>query len=441
MNRDETLSPLFADLYELTMMHAYGENHQAAKATFSLFIRGHAGLNRGYFVAAGLEDALNGLEGMRFSQTDREYLQSLNLFPDGFVRSLSQFRFSGDVWAMPEGTICFADEPLMEVTAPIAEAQLVETFLINTLGFQTNIATKALRCIHAAKGRPIADFSLRRTHGLDAGMQVARSTYISGFTGTSNVLAGKKYGIPVSGTMAHSFVLALGGDAEAFQAYSRTFPDNSIFLIDTHDVTEGARSAVKVALAMAKEGHLLMGVRIDSGEMVGTSKMVREILDEAGLDKVQIIATSGFDEFEIEKVLSGGAAIDAFGVGTKLGVSADTPYLDMVYKLARYDGRDVKKTSPGKITLAGEKQIFRKTDPSGRYVADTLGFRNEMIDGTEPLLIKVMENGLRTQTPPALLEIRKNIQTGFSNLDDGYKSLDHPQKYPVGLSLQLSEIQ
>ena len=441
MNHNKAASPLFTDLYELTMMRAYGESHLSAKATFSLFIRGHAGLNRGYFVAAGLEDALNGLEGMRFSQTDMEYLQSLDLFPDGFVRSLSQFRFSGDVWAMPEGTICFADEPLMEVTTPISEAQLVETFLINTLGFQTNIATKALRCIHAAKGRPIADFSLRRTQGLDAGMQVARSTYISGFTGTSNVLAGKKYGIPVSGTMAHSFVLALGSDAEAFQAYSRTFPDNSIFLIDTHDVTEGARSAVKVALAMAKEGHLLRGVRIDSGEMVGTSRMVRGILDEAGLDKVQIIATSGFDEFEIEKVLSGGAAIDVFGVGTKLGVCADTPYLDMVYKLAQYDGRDVKKTSPGKITLAGEKQVFRKTDPTGRYVADILGTRNETIDGTVPLLIKVMENGRQIQVPPALQELRERIRAGFSNLDDGCKYLEHPDKYPIRLSHRLSEIQ
>jgi nicotinate phosphoribosyltransferase len=441
MNRDETISPLFTDLYELTMMRAYWENHLSAKATFSLFIRGSAELNRGFFVAAGLEDALNGLEGMRFSQTDVEYLQSLNLFPDEFIRSLSKFRFTGDVWAMPEGTICFADEPLMEVTAPIAEAQLVETFLINTLGFQTNIATKALRCIYAANGRPLADFSFRRTQGLDAGMQVARSAYISGFTGTSNVLAGKKYGIPVSGTMAHSFILALGSDVEAFKAYARSFPGNSIFLIDTHDVIEGARSAVEVALDMARKGHQLKGVRIDSGEMVEVSKKVRGILDEAGLDKLQIIATSGFDEFEIDKALSGGAAIDAFGVGTKLGVSADTPYLDMVYKLARYDDRDVKKTSPGKITLAGEKQVFRKTDRTGRYVADTLGARNEAIEETEPLLIKVMENGLSIQAPPTLQDIRIKIQSGFSNLDDRYKSLDHPDTYPIRLSRRLSEIQ
>ncbi len=441
MNRDEIFSPLFTDLYELTMMLAYGESHESAMATFSLYIRGVEGFNRGYFVTAGLEDALYGLEKMRFSRSDLNYLQSLNLFSKAFIQSLRGFRFTGEVRAMPEGTICFADEPLMEVTAPIAEAQIAETFLINTLGFQTNIATKALRCVHAAKGRPLADFSLRRTQGLDAGMRVARSAYISGFTGTSNVLAGKKYGIPVSGTMAHSFILALGNDIEAFRSYAGSFPDNSVFLIDTHDVIAGAHSAVKVALDMARKGHLLKGVRIDSGEMVEISKKVRRILDEAGLRQVQVIATSGFDEFEIEKALTDGAAIDAFGVGTKLGVAADTPYLDMVYKLVRYNGRDVKKTSPGKITLAGEKQVFRRTDPSGRFAEDILGVRNETIDDAMPLLIKVMENGRCTRTPPTLSEIRNKIQTGFSVLDDGYKSLDYPDRYPIGLSRQLSEIQ
>jgi nicotinate phosphoribosyltransferase len=441
MNRNNSFSPLFTDLYELTMMLAYGESNLSAKATFSLYIRGSAELYRGFYVAAGLEDALYGLERMRFSQSDLDYLQSLHLFPEGFIRSLSDFRFTGDIWAMPEGTICFADEPLMEVTAPIAEAQLVETFLINTLGFQTNIATKSLRCVHAAKGRPLADFSLRRTQGLDAGMQVARSAYISGFTGTSNVLAGKKYGIPVSGTMAHSFIQAFGSEVEAFQAYARSFPDNSIFLIDTHDVIAGAHRAVAVALDMARQGHLLKGVRIDSGEMVDVSKKVRRILDGAGLHQVQIVATSGFDEFEIEKALSGGATIDAFGVGTKLSVSADTPYLDMVYKLVQYDGRNVKKTSPGKITLAGEKQVFRKTDRDGGYAADILGTRNEMIDGAEPLLIKVMENGLHIQAPPALQEIREKIQAGLLKLGGRYKILDHPDKYPIHLSRRLSEIQ
>ncbi len=441
MNQHETLSPLFTDLYELTMMFTYSENHMAGKATFSMFIRQSAEVNRGYFVAAGLEDALSGLERLRFSESDMDYLRSLSLFSEDFIRSLAGFRFTGDVWAMPEGTICFGDEPLMEVTAPIAEAQVVETFLINTLCFQTNITTKALRCVHAAQGRPLSDFSLRRTQGLDAGMQVARSAYISGFTGTSNVLAGKRFGIPVSGTMAHSFIQAIGADTEAFRTFARTFPDNSIFLIDTFDVIAGAHSAAEVGRKMAADGHRLKGVRIDSGDMAVSSREVRRILDDAGLQQVQVIATSNFDEFKIEKVLLAGAAIDAFGVGTRLGVSADLPYLDMVYKLVRYDDRDVKKTSPGKCTLAGEKQVFRKIDAIGRYREDILGMRNETVEDTEPLLIKVMENGRRIQPSPTLAEIRKKIQTSFSMLDDRYKSLHHPDTYPIRISRRLSEIQ
>ena len=441
MNKDETASPLFTDLYELTMMFTYSENHLAGKATFSLFIRRSAEVNRGYFVAAGLEDALSGLERLRFSESDMDYLRSLSLFSEKFIRSLAGFRFTGDVWAMPEGTICFGDEPLMEVTAPIAEAQVVETFLINTLCFQTNITTKALRCVHAAQGRPISDFSLRRTPSLDAGVQVARSSYISGFTGTSNVLAGKRFGIPVSGTMAHSFIQTIGADTEAFRTFARTFPDNSIFLIDTFDVIAGAHSAAEVGRKMAANGHRLKGVRIDSGDMAVSSREVRRILDDAGLQHVQVIATSNFDEFKIENVLSAGAAIDAFGVGTRLGVSADLPYLDMVYKLVRYDDRDVKKNSPGKCTLAGEKQVFRKTDSAGHYREDILGRRSETAEDSEPLLIQVMENGRQIQPSPTLTEIRKKIQTSFSMLDDRYKSLHHPDTYPICISRRLSEIQ
>jgi nicotinate phosphoribosyltransferase len=441
MNQHETLSPLFTDLYELTMMFTYSENHMAGKATFSMFIRQSAEVNRGYFVAAGLDDALSGLERLRFSESDMDYLRSLSLFSEDFIRSLAGFHFTGDVWAMPEGTICFGDEPLMEVTAPIAEAQVVETFLINTLCFQSNIATKALRCVHAAQGRPLSDFSLRRTQGLDAGMQVARSAYISGFMGTSNVLAGKRYGIPVSGTMAHSLIQAIGTDTEAFQTFARTFPDNSTFLIDTFDVIAGAHSAAEVGRKMAADGHRLKGVRIDSGDMAVSSREVRRILDDAGLQYVQVIATSNFDEFKIEKILSDQAAIDAFGVGTRLGVSADLPYLDMVYKLVRYEDRDVKKSSPGKRTLAGEKQVFRKMDAIGHYREDILGIRSETIEDTEPLLIQVMENGRRIQPSPALVEIRKKIQTSFSLLDDRYKSLHHPDTYPIRISRRLSEIQ
>lgn len=441
MTPENIFSPLFTDLYELTMMHAYRSNHKEAAATFSLYIRGAAWMNRGYFVAAGLEDVLRGLETMRFSKDDLEYLRGLRIFPEHFIRSLEDFRFTGDVRAMPEGTICFADEPLLEVTAPIAEAQLIETFLINAVGFPTNIATKALRCMHAAKGRPLSDFSFRRTQGLDAGLQVARSAYLAGFTSTSNVLAGKIFGIPVSGTMAHSFVLTFSGDTDAFRAYARTFPDNCVFLIDTHDVIAGAKSAAAVAQAMAEDGHHLKAVRIDSGDMVEATRRVRRILDDAGLRAVQIIATSGFDEYDIEKVLAGGATIDAFGVGTKLGVSADLPYIDMVYKLARFDGRNVKKTSPGKITLAGEKQVFRQTDPAGRFVRDILGTRDETVEDAAPLLVEVMTDGRRLHPAPGLADIRRKIQAGFSNLDESYKALREPDRYPVQISPRLAAIQ
>ena len=438
---NKAISFLFTDLYELTMAAAYRKNCMDAIASFSLYIRGSSQLNRGYFIAAGLEDALNGLEQMRFSQTDVDYLYGLNLFPKKFLQSLLDFRFSGTVWAMPEGTVCFADEPLLEVTAPIAEAQVVETFLINTIGFQTNIATKAARCVHAAKGRPLVDFSLRRTHGLDAGMQVARSTYLSGFAGTSNVLAGRIYGIPLSGTMAHSFVLAFQNDSDAFHAYARTFPDNSIFLIDTTDVILGALDAVKIAKDMKSKGHQLKGVRIDSGNMVQTSGQIRQILDDAGLHDIQIVATSGFDEYMIESYLDLGAAIDAFGVGTKIGVSADTPYLDMVYKMARYGERNVKKLSPEKVTLAGEKQVFRRTDESRGWVEDIVGVRNEYIDGTKPLLEKRMADGKCLIDHPSLQDIRNNVQINISNLNDEYKSFNQPALYPVRISRRLYEIQ
>jgi nicotinate phosphoribosyltransferase len=253
---------------------------------------------------------------------------------------------------MPEGTIFFADEPVLELTAPLIEAQIVETFLINTIGFQSLIASKAARCVHAARGRLLVDFSLRRTQGLDAGMSVARSTYIAGFAATSNVMAGRYYGIPVSGTMAHSYVQTFEREIDAFMAFAEAFPENAVLLIDTYDSLDGARNTVAAARQLQPRGISLKGVRIDSGDMVRLSREVRKILDSGGLADVHIFASSGFDERKIEAVLDDGAKIDAFGVGTKLGVSADSPYLDMVYKLVRFGGRDVRKLSPGKKTLA-----------------------------------------------------------------------------------------
>jgi nicotinate phosphoribosyltransferase len=432
--------PLFTDLYELTMAAGYYEHRVTSNATFSLFIRDYPA-NRNFFVAAGLEDVLHELESFHFSKSDIDYLKTTKLFSKDFISYLKTLRFSGNIHALPEGTIFFANEPILEVTAPVIEAQILETFILNTIGFSTMIASKAARCVHAAKGRPLIDFSLRRTHEKDAGMKVARSTYIAGFNATSNVLAGKTYGIPISGTMAHSYISAFDSEVDAFSAYSDTFPENSIFLIDTYDTVEGAHNAVKVAKKMEEKGHFLTGVRLDSGDMVMLSKKVRKILDDSGFFNVKIFASSGFDEFKIADFISKGAKIDAFGVGTKVGVSADAPYLDIVYKVVRFKDRDTRKLSPGKISLAGKKQVFRKTGKQGMYLQDVLGIRDEKIGAEQPLLEKVMEDGKCMGTHPSLQEIRDEFKNNFSFLDEKYKSLGDTKTYPVKLSRQLLDLQ
>jgi nicotinate phosphoribosyltransferase len=440
MTESHRAGPLFTDLYELTMAASYFAHEVFDTATFSLFIR-DVYATRNYFVAAGLEQVLDELAAFQFSDQDISYLQSTGRFSEQFLNYLAQLRFTGEVYAMPEGTVFFANEPVMEVTAPIVEAQLIETFVLNTIGFQTMIASKAARCFHTAAGRPLIDFSLRRTQGQDAGIKVARSTFIAGFEATSNVLAGKIYGIPISGTMAHSYVSAFDNELDAFFAYADTFPDHSIFLIDTYDSIEGARHAAAVAKEMQKKGHTLIGVRLDSGDMVSLSREVRKIFDTAGLYDVKIYASSGFDEFKIAKVISEGAAIDAFGVGTKVGVSADAPFVDVVYKMVRFKGRDVKKLSPGKVTLAGEKQVFRKSDQNGRYLEDIIGQRNEIISEGKPLLEKVMENGHLLRPHPQLQMLQEKFKENFASLDDGYKSIQDHKAYPVKLSTRLKNLQ
>jgi nicotinate phosphoribosyltransferase len=440
MTESYRAGPLFTDLYELTMAASYFAHEVFDTATFSLFIR-DVYATRNYFVAAGLEQVLDELAAFQFSDQDISYLQSTGRFSEQFLNYLAQLRFTGEVYAMPEGTVFFANEPVMEVTAPIVEAQLIETFVLNTIGFQTMIASKAARCFHTAAGRPLIDFSLRRTQGQDAGIKVARSTFIAGFEATSNVLAGKIYGIPISGTMAHSYVSAFDNELDAFFAYADTFPDHSIFLIDTYDSIEGARHAAAVAKEMQKKGHTLIGVRLDSGDMVSLSREVRKIFDTAGLYDVKIYASSGFDEFKIAKVISEGAAIDAFGVGTKVGVSADAPFVDVVYKMVRFKGRDVKKLSPGKVTLAGEKQVFRKSDQNGRYLEDIIGQRNEIISEGKPLLEKVMENGHLLRPHPQLQMLQEKFKENFASLDDGYKSIQDHKAYPVKLSTRLKNLQ
>lgn len=438
MSSDTGLSPLFTDLYELTMAAGYWKHSMDGEATFSLFLRRQP--QRGYYVAAGLASALSMLEGFQFRTGDIEYLEGLGLFEADFLNYLQSLRFTGDVWALPEGTLFFPDEPIMEITAPLIQAQLLETYLINVIGIHTVIATKAARCVHAARGRKLIDFALRRTQGLDAGMAVARSTYLAGFDATSNVLAGKKYGIPVAGTMAHSFIQCFSSEKEAFEAYAAIFPDRTILLIDTYDSIKGAQMAVQIAHHLAASGKQLVGVRLDSGDMVALSRQVRRIFDEAGLPEVSIFASGGFDEFGVAEAVGQGAAIDAFGVGTKVGVSADKPYLDLVYKLVRYQTRDVRKLSPGKKTLAAKKQLFRFRDDDGLYEKDLIAHRSEDMAEGEKLLKPVMKEGRRCQELPGLEEIRQVFKSQFAQLPEPYKQLQDPPAYPVEISHNLMEL-
>ena len=430
---------LFTDLYELTMAQGYFREGMFAPATFSLFIREYPP-NRSYFVAAGLEDLLTYLEGWSFSLEDINYLRSTSNFSTEFLDYLSRLKFSGEVWAMHEGGLFFANEPVMEVTAPIIEAQIVETYVINQMNLQSMIAGKAARCVWAAQGKTLADFSLRRTHGTDAGMKVARASYITGFQSTSNVLAGKRYGIPISGTMAHSFVTSFPHELDAFRAYARSYPNTTILLIDTYDTLAGARRAVVVGKELETQGHRLQGVRLDSGDYGQLSREVREILDQAGLDYVAIVASGGLDEFQLEDLTRAGAPIDAFGVGTRLGVSDDAPWTDMAYKLVSYDDRPVLKLSERKVSLPGGKQVFRTRDEKGSFDQDIIALRDEGVPTGEPLLAKVMEGGKRTDSPGNLEQIRVRFEEEFSHLHDRLKVLRDPPTYNVTLSPDLQAL-
>jgi nicotinate phosphoribosyltransferase len=430
---------LVTDLYELTMAQAYWARGVTGLATFSLFVR-DLPPERGFLVAAGLEDVLRFLEDFRFPPEALEYLESTGIFARPFLDYLAELRFTGDVWAVPEGTLVFAQEPILEITAPIIQAQIAETYVINQVHLQTMIATKAARCVAAARGRGVVDFALRRTHGVDAGLKVARCSYLVGFQATSNVLAGKVYGIPITGTMAHSFIMAFAEEEEAFRAFAETFPERAIFLIDTYDTLEGARRAARVGLELRERGRRLLGVRLDSGDLLALSREVRRILDEAGLPEVRILASGGLDEYRIEELVQAGAPIDAFGVGTRMGVSEDWPWLDMAYKLVAYEGRPARKLSPGKASLPGPKQVFRFYDEEGKMKEDILALREERIEGGAPLLEKVMEGGRLLRPHPALAELRERFREAFGRLPEPYKALREAPRYPVRLSPSLEAL-
>ena len=431
---------LLTDLYQLTMAACYFDQGMQGEATFSLFIRKYPA-QRGYFVAAGLAEALTYLETLRFTAADLAYLASTGLFQKRFLSFLEGLRFTGEVRALPEGSIFFTDEPILEVSGPIIEAQLAETFIINAINLQTMIATKASRVIHAAAGRPLIDFSLRRTQGSDAGLKVARASYLAGFAGTSNVLAGKVYGLPIFGTMAHSYITSFPHEIDAFRVFVQNFPDRTTLLIDTYDNISGARHAVTVAKEMAARGQRLEFVRLDSGDMAAISKDVRRILDDSGLGSVRILASGGFDEHKIAALLADGARIDAFAVGTKLGVSADAPYFDIAYKLVRYADRPVMKLSSGKVTLVDKKQVWRTFDDQGSMQRDVIARRDEAVSAGSPLLETVMQGGRITRPLPALQANRDYFRGQFARLPAAYKAIQDPARYPVSLSPGLKILQ
>jgi nicotinate phosphoribosyltransferase len=438
---DEANMNLLTDFYELTMCASYFVNRRSEPATFDLFIR-KLPRNRSYFIFAGLEQVLLFLENMKFSEEHMNYLREKRLSEE-FLQYLRGFKFTGEVWSVPEGTVVFPEEPLIRVTAPIIEAQLIETFILNTVNLQTMIATKASRVVWAAGGRSIIEFGLRRTQGTDAGMKAARCSYLAGADGTSNVLAGMRYGIPLFGTMAHSYVMFFNKEIDSFRAFAKTFLQTSTFLIDTYDDLKGAENAATVAKELEKKGYRLNAVRLDSGDLLNISKKVRQILDGHGLDYVKIFASGDLDEYVIEKLVREGAKIDAFGVGTRMSTSLDRPYVDVVYKLS---GKVEKggfvpamKLSKGKVTLPGKKQIFRQRDRNRRCAKDIIGLEDEEIKG-ERLLVKVMKDGWITYEMPTLEEMRKTTLKNLSELPEKYKRLAYPSSYPVELSRRLSNI-
>jgi nicotinate phosphoribosyltransferase len=410
-------SGLLTDLYELNMAASYLKRGMDGEATFSLFVR-ELPPSRGFLVAAGLEPCLEFLESFRFSEEELDYLEEIG-FESEVVDAIGGLRFHGDVWAVPEGRVVYANEPLLEITAPIAMAQLVEPYLLNQITFQTTIASKAARCVIAAAGRDLVDFSLRRTHGLDAALAVARCSSIVGFVATSNVEAARRYGLRAAGTMAHSYVEAFESEADAFRAFARDTSGPKTFLVDTYDTANGIRTAIEVIEELGLERDV--GVRLDSGDLDELSREARKLLDEAGLSHARIFASGGLDEFELDRLARAGAPIDAFGVGTRMGVSADAPALDSAYKLVEYDDRPIVKLSVNKATEPGRKQVFR--GPRG----DLVGLRDEpLLDDHEPLLVPVMQEGERTGPHRTLDLARMHFRTDLEGVPEGARRIIDP---------------
>ncbi|MCZ6546176.1 MAG: nicotinate phosphoribosyltransferase [Chloroflexi bacterium] len=431
---------LFMDLYQLTMVEAYLRDDLTDEASFELSIR-RLPAQRNFLLLAGLAEAVDYLESLRFERSELDHLASLGLFSDALLSYLADFRFSGSLDAVPEGTPVFAGTPLLTLTAPLPQAQLVETVLLNLISSGTMLASKAARVMGAARGRSLVDFGARRTHGIDAGFMAARSLYLAGFDATSNVEAGRRYGIPVSGTMAHSFIQAHPSELDAFRAYARAYPQGTL-LVDTYETAGGIANLIALRDELERDElgqeFQIRSVRIDSGDLAAEAFASRAQLDAAGLESVQIVASGGLDEYGIDALLGAAAPIDGFGVGTNVGTSADAPNLESVYKLVEFAGSGRSKRSSGKETLPHRKQVFRRFR-EGHAIGDTVALREETLAGTA-LLEPVMQGGRAAGSMDLSLDAaRTRAAAGLAALPDNLRSLDPSDPYPVTLSEALQE--
>jgi len=429
---------LFTDLYQLTMLQSYFEEQMEDIAVFELFVR-KLPQNRNFLLAAGLQQVLEFLEQLQLTTEELDWLAASGMFKSAFLERLAALRFTGDVHAMPEGTVFFADEPIIRITAPFPEAQLVESRIINLMHFQTLIASKAARSVLAAPDKVLVDFGMRRAHGDEAGLLAARASYLAGFAGTSTVCAGQYFGIPLYGTMAHSFIQAHRNESDAFEHFALANPGNVVFLIDTYNTETAAQKVVELAPSLSARGIDIKGVRLDSGDLGEHARQVRNILDKGGLAKTTIFASGDIDEYKLEQLISQHVPIDGFGVGTRMDTSADAPYLNCAYKLQEYAGLARRKRSEGKATWPGRKQVYRYYDSEGFMSADTLTLADSVCEG-QPLLEMVMQNG-RTLVPyPALETLKAYARQQLDSLPPALRVLDSAPVYPVRVSNELVDL-
>jgi len=431
-------SALLTDLYQLTMVQAYLKQGMGDEAVFEFFVR-RLPVQRGFLMAAGLEQVLDFLEQLHVSPAELEWLKQTGLISRSCLDYLETLRFSGDVHAIQEGTVFFPNEPILRVTAPLPQAQLVETRIMNLLNFQTLIASKAARSVLVAGGKPLIDFGLRRAHGAEAGLLAARASYLAGFAGTATVLAGMEYDIPIYGTMAHSFVQAHEDEKTAFEHFALAQPENAVLLIDTYDTEAAAHKVVALAPSLRQQGITVKGVRLDSGDLADHARKVRRILDQGGLPQVQILASGNLDEYRLQRLIASGAPIDNFAVGTAMTTSADAPSLDCAYKLQEYAGRPCRKRSEGKATWPGPKQVYRQYAQDGRFDYDTVT-TVQASDTGDPLLHPVMTEGRRLVPTRKLTELRERAATQLALLPDSLRSLECDHPYDARISQPLRDL-